>query len=29
MSLERIINNLDLDSIPSQFIYDQYGQTVH
>ena len=28
MSLDRIINNLDFDSIPSQFIYDQYGQPI-
>jgi hypothetical protein len=28
MSLVRIINNLDFDSIPSQFIYDQYGQPI-
>jgi hypothetical protein len=28
MSLERIINNLDFDATPSQFIYDQYGQPI-
>ena len=28
MSLDRIINNLDFDSIPSQFIYDQYEQPI-
>ena len=28
MSLENIINNLNFDATPSQFIYDQYGQPI-
>jgi hypothetical protein len=28
MNWASIINNLDFDSIPSQFIYDQYGQPI-
>jgi hypothetical protein len=28
MSLNNIINNLDFDATPSQFIYDQYGQPI-
>ena len=28
MSLQNIINNLDFDATPSQFIYDQYGQPI-